>query len=96
MMNALVIALWLLPLAAWALPRMLASARRALHGRGGYAFALLAVAAAVYAFPSSASKGSTTNPPPVKPSAPVGVIRLYYHAPDGRLVPFDAPIRRDP
>ena len=94
-MHALVIILWLLPLAAWTLPRITASVRRALHGRGGYAFALLAVAAAVYAFPSSAAK-STTNPPPAAPSAPSGVIRLYYHAPDGRLVPFDAPIRRDP
>ena len=53
----------------------------------------MAAAAAVYAFPSSAEKGGPPDPPPVKPSAPVGVIRLYYHAPDGRLVPFDAPVR---
>ena len=95
MMNALVIALWLLPLAAWALPGILAVARRALRSRDGYAFALLAAAAAVYAFPSSAAK-STTNPPPAAPSAPSGTIMLYYHTPDGRLVPFDAPIRRAP
>ncbi len=94
-MQILVIVLWLIPLAVWMFPRIISTARRALHGRGGYAFALLAVAAAVYAFPSSAAK-STTNPPPAAPSAPSGVIRLYYHAPDGRLVPFDAPIRRDP
>jgi hypothetical protein len=31
-----------------------------------------------------------TNPPP---SSAQGVIRLYWHAPDGRLVPFDPPIR---
>lgn len=96
MMHALVITLWLLPVAAWALPRMISAARRTLRGRDGYAIAILATAAAVYAYPSSASKGSTTNPPPVTPSAPSGVIRLYYHAPDGRLVPFDAPIRRSP
>jgi hypothetical protein len=91
-MHALVIILWLLPLAAWTLPRITASVRRALHGRGGYAFALLAGAAAGYAFPARAAK-STTNPPPAAPS---GVIRLYYHAPDGRLVPFHSPIRRYP
>ncbi len=95
MMQTLVIILWLIPLAAWALPGIIASARRALIGRDGYAIAILAMAAAVYAYPSSADKG-TTNPPPVTPAAPSGVIRLYYHTPDGRLVPFDAPIRRAP
>lgn len=91
-MHALVIILWLMPLAAWALPRIRDASRRAIRTRDGFAFALLAAAAAVYAFPSSAVK-STTNPPPSAPSAPSGVIRLYYHALDGRLVPFDAPVR---
>lgn len=92
-MQALVIILYLVPIAAWATPRMIASTRRAMRGRDSYAFAILAMAASVYAFPSSASKSGPTNPPPVTPSAPSGVIRLYYHAPDGRLVPFDAPVR---
>lgn len=90
MMQTLVIMLWLLPLAAWALPGILAAARRALRARDGYTFALLAIAAAVYAFPSSADKG---EPPPPPPTPKAGVIRLYYHAADGRLVPFDAPVR---
>jgi len=94
-MQILVIVLWLIPLAVWMFPRIISTARRALRGRDSYAIAILAMAAAVYAYPSIASKG-TTNPPPVTPSAPAGRIRLYYHAPDGRLVPFDAPIRRDP
>ena len=91
MMHALVIALWLLPLLVWSLPRIVSAVRRALVGRDGYAFALIALAAAVYAFPSSADKG---EPPPPPPTPKAGVIRLYYHAADGRLVPFDAPVRR--
>ncbi|HRR34737.1 MAG TPA: hypothetical protein P5026_11595 [Kiritimatiellia bacterium] len=90
MMQTLVIILWLLPFAAWLLPRMIATARQALQSRDGYAIAILAMAAAVYAYPSSADKG---NPPPVTPSAKTGVIRLYHHAPDGRLVPLSATIR---
>lgn len=91
-MQILVIVLWLIPLAVWMFPRIISAARRALSGRAGYVFALLAIAAAVYAFPSSADKGGPPPPPP--PSQKAGVIRLYYHAADGRLVPFDAPIRR--
>ena len=99
MMQALVIILWLVPLAVWALPRMCSGARRILRSRDGFALALLAVAAIIYAYPSSASKSNPPEPPePPKPPAVEsrkGVIRLYYHAADGRLVPFDAPIRKE-
>ena len=90
-MQILVIVLWLIPLAVWMFPRIISAARRVLTARDGYTFALLAIAAAVYAFPSSADKG---EPPPPPPTPKAGVIRLYYHAADGRLVPFDAPVRR--
>ena len=75
------------------MPRMCSGARRILRIRVGFALALLAAAAAFYAYPSSASKSNPPKPPAVESRK--GVIRLYYHAPDGRLVPFDAPIRRE-
>lgn len=54
-------------------------------------FILLALAAAFYAFPSSASKsgGGETNPPnPVVIGEPHGVINLYFQDSTGRLFPI--------
>lgn len=92
-MQALVITLWLIPLAVWAAPRLAAPARRAFRSRDGLALALLAAALTFRAFPSSAEKGGGQPPPPPRP--PEACIRLYYHTPDGRLVPFDPPVREE-
>lgn len=103
-MQALVLILWSLPVAAWALPRVYAKVcdildgGRSMRGNGGFAtvYTLMVVAAAFHAYPSRAAKGDPPEPPkPPVAEAQKGVIRLYYHAPDGRLVPFDAPVRRE-
>lgn len=83
------------PLLAWALPRMAAGIVKSCRAKDGAAplFVLLAVSAAFYAFPSSASKSGDTNLPPVSPSSPAGRIRLLHADGTGRLVPLDARIR---
>lgn len=90
----LLIVLWSAPLLAWLLPaasvRLVAGFRH--RDLAAPIFMLLAISAALYAFPSSASKGGT-NPPPAATSSAVGRIRLYHVDADGRLVPLDARIR---
>ncbi|HRR34007.1 MAG TPA: hypothetical protein P5026_07915 [Kiritimatiellia bacterium] len=85
-MGIIVILIWLPYLLVRFAPGLYCTARDPFV----YAFALLVLAAAFYAFPSSASKSGPTNPPP---SAVKGVIRLYCHTPDGRMVPFESPVR---
>jgi len=93
-MYAIPVILWLAAALAFAGPAL----ARAAHGvvrrlrAQGWGAVILAAAALIAATLYGGSKG-TTNPPPVTPSAPAWTIRLYYHTPDGRLVPFDAPIR---
>lgn len=92
----LVTALWLLPLLAFALPRLAASLTALWRSRDPAARLLiaLALAACLYAFPSSADKGGgETNVPPAAPSAPAGRIRLFHENASGRLVPLGAEIR---
>ena len=89
----LIIALYAVPLlAVWArhFASELGTSMRD-RGRAGETtlFILLALAAACYAFPSSADKGGPTNPP----ATVRGVIRLYHEDATGRLVPLDAKIK---
>jgi hypothetical protein len=94
--TALILILWTSALlACWlpALARHIAQAWRA-RSDAATAFILLAIAAAVYAFPSRAEKGGPTNPPPPAIIQPEGVIRLYHEDASGRLVPLGAQIRK--
>jgi len=94
-MNAVVVCLWLLVLLAFAGPslaRSLAAACRRLRSQGWGAVALAALALAAATL-YGGSKGGGTNEPPVTPSAPVKVIRLYYESASGKLYPFDAKMR---
>jgi hypothetical protein len=59
--------------------------------RGALLFICAAALLALYAFPTSAQK-SGTNEPPDEPSAPAGTIMLY-EAGGGRYVPLGAEIR---
>lgn len=92
----LIITLWLLVLGAYTLPRLYANVAAVLRGgsRSSHVtlFCLMALAAAFYAFPSSADKGTPpdTNPPPATVR---GVIRLYHQDAAGRLVPLGAEIK---
>ena len=89
-LTALVLLLWTAACAAWCLPR-LASGAAALRKPEATLWLLLALLAALYAFPSSAQK--STNPPPPAAAPPErGVIRLYRDDGTGRLVPLDAEI----
>lgn len=93
-MNALVICLWLMILSVFAGPslaRSLSAACRRLRSQGWAAVALAALALAAATL-YGGSKGGT-NEPPVTPSAPVKVIRLYYEGASGRLYPLDAKMR---
>jgi hypothetical protein len=94
--TLILIALWAAPLLAFTLPRLAAALSALWRSRSpsAAAFALLALAACLYAYPSSADKGGgETNVPPAAPSAPAGQIRLYREDASGRLVPLGAGIR---
>lgn len=49
------------------------------------------IAAGVFAATlSGGTKPGTNEPPPIVPAPTNIVLRLYWHAPDGRLYPIDA------
>ena len=92
--TAIVLLLCLATVAAYVAPGIVSLAS-ALRKPEETAFLLLALAAALYAYPSSAAKsgGGETNPPPISVKQPTGRINLFYHDLSGRLVPFDARIK---
>ena len=92
--SLLVIALWLLPVLAAALPAVTRAVSAFWRGRDtGTVLLIVALATwcTVGVGRAIASKGGgETNPPP---AAVRGVIRLYHEDATGRLVPLDAQIK---
>lgn len=76
---ALVLALWLAPLLACALPRLAAALIGAWRARGQHAalFIGLVIAACIYAYPSQAQKG--TNGPVEIPAVQIPAFRLLLY-----------------
>jgi len=93
---AVVVLLWSIPLAAYAIPAVMRDVAGVCRSRGDMAtlFILLALAAAIYAFPSQAEKGGGTNVPPATVEGPTKTIRLYYTGSNGHLVPLGAEMRK--
>lgn len=95
-MKAVPVILWIVVLLAFAGPSLwrTLSALWRTAGPGPSVFVLAALAAAFYAYPSSADKGGgTTNPPAVTVPVPAYTIRLIFEDGTMRLFPLGAPIR---
>jgi hypothetical protein len=89
---AVVVLLWGIPVLAFVGPALIRDAHSVFRANdcGTTLFVCLVIIAAVYAFPSAQAKSGPTNPPPAVVAGKR--INLYYHAPDGRLVPLNAKI----
>lgn len=92
MSTFILIAIWLFPLIVWAAPQLYRTAAadlRALRARGWPALCI-AIILLVACTLAGGSKGPPPPPPPAR-----AIINLYYHAPDGRLVPLGHPIKEE-
>ena len=93
---AVVVLLWAIPLAAYAIPAVMRDVAGVCRQKGNHLtlFIFLALVAAIYAFPSRAEKGGGTNIPPATVEGTTKTIRLYYTGSNGHLVPLGAEIRK--